>query len=279
VDYYLDQHIYDDLLELGTSNACLSAIIKAHGLRLILSEHHIQETLSCWKSGSPKKIEKGQRLIRLQLAVTPVRFLLPTPFLINHEIGCILGNSVRGPFLDARSEALTRKSLENVADGSLTTQQYATLTARWGSKQESVELYEDQRQEDIFKPLKRAESFEAFVKSNTNILKEFAEQIAYRHIKGLAPRERKIVAKMASLRLGKCRALRAAARADMYLSYRRISGHKIERSFWDDLCHSICATYATVFVTRDIQLRQRLVSINNHIRVQDFVTFKRELRL
>ena len=139
MDYYLDQNVYDHfLLELGISADEIARILKCRRIRVILSEHNIQETVSCWKSGTSEKIERGQKILELQLNLQPVRFLLPTPLLIKYEIAPFIDNHVPGPFLDSESKALTRADLATVANRDLKDRHYARLEDRWNKKQKET---------------------------------------------------------------------------------------------------------------------------------------------
>jgi len=278
MDYYLDQNVYDHLLlELGMSVGQISMILKERKIRLILSEHNIHETMSCWKSGITEKIERGQKILQLQLELQPVRFLLSTPFLIRYEIAPFINNHAPGPFLDLTSEGLTRGDLANLASGNLQAAHYARLEDRWSKKQSETKFYEELRQQGFFGQLHCVEPFEAFIAKNQKAVKYLAEHTVSRYLIELSERERKKTAKIASSRLRKCPALRAAIRANMFLAYRLSRGEKSRHDLWDDLCHSISAVYSDLFVTGDDALSNRLLDLNPQLIVRDYVQFAQDL--
>ena len=278
MDYYLDQNVYDHfLLELGLSVDEIAAVMKDRKIRLILSEHNIHETVSCWKSGATDKIKRGQKILQLQLDLQPVRFLLPTPLLIKYEIAPLIGNYVPGPFLDSKSEALTRADLGSLASGQLQKGHSVRLENGWSKKQSETKHYEELRQQGFFGQLHSVEPFEAFIAKNRKAVKYLAEHTVSRHLNELGERERKKTAKIASSRLRKCPALRAAVRANMFLAYRLSRREKSRHDLWDDLCHSISAVYSNVFVTGDVPLSKRLLDINPQLIVKDHNQFAKDL--
>jgi hypothetical protein len=128
MDYYLDQNVYDHcLLEVGLSSVEIAALLRDREIRIIPSEHNIHETVSCWKSGA------------------------------------LIDNQVPGPFLDSKSENLTRGDLIVLASGGLQKSHCARLENRWTKKQNETKFYEGLRQEGFFGQLHRTESFEAFI--------------------------------------------------------------------------------------------------------------------
>lgn len=280
MDYYLDQNVYDHyLLDLGISPIEITAILKRRNIRLVLSEHNIHETVSCWKNGITEKIERGQRILKLQLDLQPVRFLLPTPMLIKYEIARFIDNCLPGPFLDVASENLTRFDLATLLNGNLQEAHHTKLVDRWTEKENEVKFYETLRQQGFFGQLFRIEPFEAFIAKNQKTVKHLAEHIVSRHLNELGSREKRKTAKIASSRLSKCPALRASVRANMFLAYRLCRGEKSRHDLWDDLSHSISAVNSDFFVTGDEALSRRLLDMNPQLIVRDHAYFARALGL
>lgn len=273
VDYYLDQNAYDALLRAGISYLTLSEILREQKTRIILSEHNIQETVSCWKSGQTEKIQFGQTLIKFQLAIQPVRFILPTAQLLRFEIAPIIRNTVPGPFLNPASELQIRRYLLEFAKGELTNEGRENLEKRWRDKVSERDYYEELRQQRVGKALTCADDFETFMFQNRRIVQSLAGLIVYRHLTEMGEKGRRKTAKMASSRLSKFPALRTAVRANMFLIHRLILGKKSRHDRWDDLCHCISAVYSNVFVTGDRDLLDCFSLVNSRTSVLSVAEF------
>ena len=278
MDYYLDQNVYEHvLLKLGISIDQITAILRQRKIRLLLSEHNIHETVSCWKSGLPEKIEKGRQILKLQLSLQPVKLLFSIPLLIKHEIAPMIRNPSLGPFLDKASEAITRADLDRLLKVSLQEDHRVKLEDRWKRKEGERKDFEELRERQFSGSLKRVEPFEAFIQKNAVAMRSVTEKIVYRHATELNEKNRRKVAKMAAKRLKKFPVLRAAVRANMFLSYKLIRNEKVRHDVWDDLPHGITASYADVFITGDTELAKRLAFINPGLQVRDIAAFRSEL--
>lgn len=277
MDWYFDHNVYHHLLDNGPSAPDLSRALRARGAQVIIGEHNSHEAISCWKRGKPETVERGQRLIRYAMELAPARLLLPTPRLIRFEIAPIIGNAVAGPFLDPESEALTRERLLRFAAGDLREEDLANLERLWRAKEEERNLHDHLRRNGLYDGRRPADDFEAFVAQNRELARAIAQHIVCRHLTEMGERERRKAAKMAAARLGKCPALRAAVRANLFLNHRLMQGKKTRHDVWDDLYHCISATYADVFVTGDGDLGDYFRQINPECKIIGLGEFRDRL--
>ncbi len=182
MDWYLDNNAFDHLLDNGPQTSALSGLFRTQAIRIIISEHNIHEIVSCWKSGNPEKVQRGQNLIRYILDLEPTRLLLPTPYLIRFEIAPIIHNVLPGPFLDTESETLTRERLLRFAAGDLRKEDLANLQRRWGDKEKERGFHETLRQKEFVGRSAPADEFRDFVVRNPRLAEAVAEKIVLRHL-------------------------------------------------------------------------------------------------
>ncbi len=261
---YFDQNPFDHLMDAGFPSGEIADAMELRGYQMFLSEDNMQEWAACWKSGTPEKAERGRRLTSYARDLRPRQFLAPTQELLAREAESKLQKRQISPFLAGIDRDNAEQLISNLSIHGVGVLEQEKMLKKWHEKEKAVREFEQVRTSGFTGGLNRnVKNFDQFLSANRQAVRALAEtelKIALSD-RCHTPRDLQKIVRFGAKRVEKCPVLCAVSRAQLYITYRLLTGRRMPHDRWDDLRHCVSAVFADIFVTGDQELRETFTDI------------------
>lgn len=249
---YFDTSVYNKILDAQATGPMVKERLKNEGLSLIFSQWNMFELASTGVMGR-KDIVRCTNLFQLIKELLPLNFLPAIPNLIATEINHIINKRPKDIFVKGQNRANFEMNILEFSKGNIRRNAINAIEKKWGQKKEGGflawlcgNLY---RQEE---PNIKNMSFQHFLNSERDELKDMLVEIIHRLLPQNPLRETKKTSKRILSNISKCPVIRATLRAKQFAIFRAQKQEQgVSQDTWDDLTHAILSSYASLFVTAE----------------------------